>query len=148
MKHAKSQWEAWDEKHTACWAQSIIRDKDKTVNERVTKSEVTPQNAHVCSHLSSLLSLPLFITLFLLHCSHSVFFWNRPSVMSTEISRHSAGASEGLTFPPTCDLHQRRGSWGIFHASEGRRSSDGESSGGGRGWVGGGGWLVPWGLMQ
>ncbi len=21
---------------------------------------------------------------------------------------------------PTCDLHQRRGSWGIFHASEGR----------------------------
>lgn len=31
---------------------------------------------------------------------------------------------------PTCDLHQRRGSWGIFHASEGRRSSDGHAGGG------------------
>lgn len=25
----------------------------------------------------------------------------------------------GAHISPTCDLHQRRGSWGIFHASEG-----------------------------
>lgn len=50
---------------------------------------------------------------------------------------------------PTCDLHQRRGSWGIFHASEGRGAvtvtvemvaREGE-------W-GGWWWLVPWGLTQ
>lgn len=55
-----------------------------------------------------------------------VFFWNRPSVMSTEISRHSAGASAGLTFPlPVIYIRgrsrrRRTGSWGIFHASQGR----------------------------
>lgn len=33
---------------------------------------------------------------------------------------------------PTCDLHQRRGSWGIFHANE-------------REWSGDGGWVRGWG---
>lgn len=59
---------------------------------------MTPRNAHVCSHLPLSRSLSLFITPFLRSRSHSVFLWNRPSVMSTEISRHSAGASAGLTF--------------------------------------------------
>lgn len=82
--------------YTGRQAQSITT--QRKARQRGRKSKVTPRNAHVCSHLPLSRSLSLFITPFLRSRSHSVFLWNRPSVMSTEISRHSAGASAGLTF--------------------------------------------------
>lgn len=88
--------QTWTRGYTGRQAQSITA--QSKARQRGRKSKVTPRNAHVCSHLPLSRSLSLFITLFLRSRSHSVFLWNRPSVMSTEISRHSAGASAGLTF--------------------------------------------------
>lgn len=64
--------------------------------------------------------------------------------MSTEISRHSAGASAWLTFPLPVIYIREKGSWGIFCASQGRGSDDSGDGGGGlydgsKG-VGGRGW--------
>lgn len=71
-------------------------EQGEAAREKV-KSDST-KCSYVCSHLPLSRSPSLFITPFLRSRSHSVFLWNRPSVMSTEISRHSAGASAGLTF--------------------------------------------------
>lgn len=68
-----------------------------------SKSKKVKSDSLKCSRLLASLSpslLPrLYHSLPPLLLSHCVFFWNRPSVMSTEISRHSAGASARLTFP-------------------------------------------------
>lgn len=58
-------------------------------SEKSKDSKATPWNAHVSSHLLSFRSL----------LSLCVFFWNRPSVMSTEISRHSAVHQPGSHYP-------------------------------------------------
>lgn len=88
--------QTWTRGYTGRQAQSITA--PSKARQRGRKSKVTPRNAHVCSHLPLSRSPSLFITPYLRSRSHSVFLWNRPSVMSTEISRHSAGASAGLTF--------------------------------------------------
>lgn len=82
-------------------------------------------------HISlSLLPLPFYHSPPPLLHSLGVFFWNRPSVMSTEISRHSAGASAGLTFPLPV-IYIREGAHGGFSMpTEGRGSGDGEWRGG------------------
>lgn len=86
----------WGWKRSAHWVQSVILE---TKTRQWVKKKVKSDSLK-CSRLLASLSLslpfPLYHSLLLSLC---VFFWNRPSVMSTEISRHSAGASAGLTFP-------------------------------------------------
>ena len=107
--------------------------------KKLRKSKVTPWNAHVSSHLSlyrSLLlslSLSLFLSLALSLAPFPSLSLSSPSPalalclflelpvgnVNRDFTAHCRCISRAH-ISPTCDLHQRRGSWGIFHASEGR----------------------------
>lgn len=92
-------------------------DEDETECKKV-KSDSMKQSRLLSSRSLSPTS-PSFLALFLLPCSHSVFFWNRPSVMSTEISRHSAGASAELTFPLPVIYIREEAHGGFFMPAKG-----------------------------
>lgn len=114
-------------------------------NQRIL--QVESDSMKTSAHISLSLAPVPPLSLSSLVLAHSLFRELPVGNVNRDFTAHCQHISQAH-ISPTCDLHQRRGSWGIFCASKRRRSCNGDASDGGGGWVYGGQRLVPWGFRQ
>lgn len=113
----------WGWKHASHWVQSVIPQTKTRQWDSESKSTKVKSDSLKCSspHISlSFAPIPSLSPSSSLPALALCLFVESPVGNVNRDFTAQCRCIGRAHISPTCDLHQRRGSWGIFHASEGR----------------------------